>query len=90
VSVVITEFEPERRLVLRGTHGPPIARGHYEHELQPLEGGGSRVTHRMRLSGPMARPIGRLLGRALGAFATPAALSVLADQLPGDGSITRP
>ena len=90
VSVVITEFEPEHRLVLRGTHGPPIARGHYEHELEPLVGGGSRVTHRMRLSGPMARPIGRLLGRALGAFATPAALSVLADQLPGDGSITRP
>ena len=83
VSVVITELVPQRRLVLRGTHGPPIARGHYEHELQPLGGGGSRVTHRMRLTGPLARPIGRLLGRALGAFATPAALSVLAGELPG-------
>ena len=89
VSVVITEFEPQRRLVLRGTHGPPIARGHYEHELDPLPGGGSRVTHRMRLSGPMARPIGRLLGRALGAFATPAALSVLAGQLGGGDSTAR-
>lgn len=82
VSVLITEITPHRRLVLRGTHGPPVARGHYEHELQPLAGGGSLVTHRMRLTGPMALPIGWLLGRALGAFATPAALAAFAALVP--------
>ncbi|MDP9376799.1 MAG: SRPBCC family protein [Actinomycetota bacterium] len=81
VSVEITVLEPQRRLVLRGTHGPPVARGHYEHELAPITGGGSLLTHRMRLTGPLARPIGRLLGGALGVFATPAALTALAAQL---------
>lgn len=81
VSVVITSIELERRLVLRGTHGPPVARGHYEHEVVPASGGGSLVTHRMRLTGPLAAPIGRLLGRALGSFATPSALAALADVL---------
>ena len=79
VSVVVTAIEAPRRLVLRGTHGPPVARGHYEHVLEALEAGVSRVTHRLRLTGPLARPIGRLLGGPLGAFATPPALAALAD-----------
>ena len=79
VQVEITAIEAPRRLVLRGTHGPPVARGHYEHELEPLPDGRTRVTHRLRLTGPLARPIGRLLGRPLSAFATPAALDALAD-----------
>ncbi len=79
VSVEITELEPQRRLVLRGTHGPPVARGHYEHELEPLADGATRVTHRLTLTGPLARPIARVLGRPLAAFATPAALGSLAD-----------
>lgn len=77
VEVVVTEIDAPRRLVLRGTHGPPVARGHYEHELEPLPDGGTRVTHRLRLTGPLARPIGRLLGRPLGAFASPIALEAL-------------
>ena len=85
VSVVISELEPQRRLVLRGTHGPPVARGHYEHEVEPLAAGTSRITHRMTLTGPLARPIGWVLGRPLGAFASPAALQALAALLPGAG-----
>lgn len=81
VSVEITTWEPLRRLVLRGTHGPPVARGHYEHEIAPLLGGGSRVTHRLRLTGPLAYPIARWLGTALGVFATPAALAALSAEL---------
>ena len=81
VRVEVTALEPERRLVLRGTHGPPVARGHYEHEVAPAEGGGSVVTHRMRLTGPLAAPIGRLFGGALGAFAAPPALEALAATL---------
>ena len=60
VRVTVTEVEPRRRLVFEGVHGPPVARGHYEHEIEPLAGGGSRLTHRMRLSGPLARPLGRV------------------------------
>lgn len=78
VDVVVTAIEAPRRLVLRGTHGLPVARGHYEHELESLSDDHSRVTHRLRLTGPLARPIGRLLGRPLSAFATPAALDALA------------
>ncbi len=81
VRVEVTQLEPERRLVLRGTHGPPVARGHYEHMLAPAAHGGSVVTHRMRLTGPLAAPIGRLLGGALGAFAAPPALEALAAAL---------
>ena len=85
VQVVVTAIEAPRRLVLRGTHGPPVARGHYEHEVQPLPDGGSLVTHRLRLTGPLARPIGRLLGRPLGAFAGPVALEALAKVLNSTG-----
>ena len=85
VQVVVTAIDAPQRLVLRGTHGPPVARGHYEHELEPLADGGSLVTHRLRLTGPLGRPIGRLLGRPLGAFATPAALGALAGALPATG-----
>ena len=85
VQVVVTAIEAPRRLVLRGTHGPPVARGHYEHELEALLDGGSLVTHRLRLTGPLARPIGRLLGRALGAFASRSALDALAEALTATG-----
>lgn len=81
VRVEITELEPERWLVLRGTHGPPVARGHYEHRVAPAARGGSVVTHRMRLTGPLAAPIGRLFGGPLGAFAAPAALDALSAAL---------
>jgi uncharacterized protein YndB with AHSA1/START domain len=69
VSVRVEALEPGRRLLLEGTHGPPVARGHYEHVVAPAPGGGSTVTHRMWLTGPLARPIGRLFGGALGVFA---------------------
>ncbi len=85
VHVEVTAIEAPRRLILRGTHGPPVARGHYEHELESLPDGRSRVTHRLRLTGPLARPIGRLLGRPLSAFATPAALDALANAVTATG-----
>ena len=69
VAVRVAEVVPGRRLVLVGTHGPPVARGHYEHEVRLRPGGGSTLTHRMRLTGPLARPIARLFGGALGVSA---------------------
>ena len=78
VSVRVDVVEPERRLVLVGIHGLPVARGHYEHELVALPGGGSRITHRMSLSGPLAAPIARLFGRPLGVSASPEAVAAVA------------
>jgi len=74
VAVRVTALEPGRRLLLEGTHGPPVARGHYEHVVAAAPGGGSGVTHRMWLTGPLAPPVGALFGRALGVFATDAAV----------------
>jgi uncharacterized protein YndB with AHSA1/START domain len=78
VALRVAELVPGRRLVLVGTHGPPVARGHYLHEAAPLPGGGCRVTHRMALSGPLAAPIAALFGRPLGVFGTPAAVEAVA------------
>ena len=78
VAVRVAEVVPERRLVLVGTHGPPVARGHYEHEVVALPGGGSRITHRMSLSGPLAAPIARFFGRPLGVSASPEAVAAVA------------
>lgn len=80
VDVVVDEVEEPRRLVYSGTHGhgPRLAQGHYEHEVATLPGGGSRITHRVRLSGALALPIGIALGRMLGVSATPAAVAAVA------------
>jgi uncharacterized protein YndB with AHSA1/START domain len=78
VHVRVTVAEPARRLVVEAVHGVPLARGHYEHEVAALPGGGARLTHRVRLSGPLARPIGALLGRLLGVSASPAAVAAVA------------
>jgi uncharacterized protein YndB with AHSA1/START domain len=78
VALVVAELEPGRRLVLVGTHGPPVARGHYLHEVVARPGGGSRLTHRMALSGPLAAPIAALFGRPLGVFGTPVAARAVA------------
>jgi hypothetical protein len=72
-----------RRLVLDGTHGPKVARGHYVHEVEPAPGGGS-ITHRMGLSGALAAPIGLLFGRVLGVSASPEAVRAVA-RLAEDG-----
>ncbi len=77
VRVRVAALEPGRRLLLEGTHGPAVARGHYEHLVVPAPGGGSTVTHRMWLTGPLAHPIGRLFGGALGVFAGPEAMDRL-------------
>lgn len=78
LSVRVAEVVPGRRLVFDGIHGPPVARGHYEYELLPAPGaGGSRIVHRVRLSGPLAAPIARLFGRALGVSATPQAVAAV-------------
>jgi uncharacterized protein YndB with AHSA1/START domain len=78
VDVVVAVAEPGRRLVLDGTHGPKVARGHYEHEVAPRAGGGATITHRMALSGPLAAPIGAVLGRMLGVSASPEAVRAVA------------
>jgi uncharacterized protein YndB with AHSA1/START domain len=84
VRVRVTEATAGRRLVLEGTHGPPVARGHYEHEVTARSGGGSTVVHRMRLSGPLARPLAAVLGRALGVFAQDAAVRKVVELAAGD------
>ena len=82
VRVRVEALEPGRHLLLEGTHGPAVARGHYEHHVAPAAGaGGSTVTHRMWLTGPLAAPIGRLFGGALGVFAGAEAMDRLAAAL---------
>lgn len=80
VDVEVAEVAEGRRLVFSGTHGhgPRLAQGHYEHEVEGLPGGGSRITHRMRLSGALAAPIGLTLGKMLGVSATPGAVQAVA------------
>jgi len=78
VSVRVAEVVPGRRLVFDGIHGLPVARGHYEYELSPAPGGeGTRLVHRVRLSGPLAAPIARFFGRPLGVSATPEAVAAV-------------
>lgn len=80
VDVEVAEVVEGERLVFAGTHGhgPRLAQGHYEHEVVELPGGGSQITHRMRLSGALAAPIGLTLGRMLGVSATPGAVAAVA------------
>ncbi len=78
VRVRVAELVPGRRLVLEGTHGPPVARGRYEHEVVPSAAGGSALTHGVRLTGPLARPIALLFGRALAVSATDEAARAVA------------
>lgn len=77
LGVTVAEVLEERRLVFDGVHGLPVATGHYVYELEPLEGGRSRLTHRVALSGPLAAPIARRFGRALGVSASPEALAAV-------------
>ncbi len=80
VNVEVVEVQPGRRLVYRGTHGhgPRLAQGHYEHTIQALPGGGSRITHRMSITGLLAVPLGAALGRMLAVSATPDAVRAVA------------
>lgn len=78
VAVEVTELVPGCRLVLQGTHGPAVARGHYEHEVVPDGAGGSVLTHSMALSGLLARPIARFFSRPLGVSASEEALRAVA------------
>lgn len=80
LDVEVAEVAEGARLVFSGTHGhgPRLAQGHYEHEVTALAGGGSRLTHRVRLSGALAVPIGLTLGRMLGVSATPEAVAAVA------------
>ncbi len=83
VALVVAALLPGRRLVLVGTHGPPVARGHYVHEVVPLPGGACRLTHRMALSGPLAGPIAALFGRPLGVFGSEGAARAVAEAARG-------
>jgi uncharacterized protein YndB with AHSA1/START domain len=90
VRVRVTEAVAGRRLVLEGTHDPPVARGHYEHEVIARSGGGSTIVHRMRLAGPLSRPLAAVLGRALGVFAHDAAVRKVAELATGDPAAAPP
>ncbi len=80
VDVEVISADAPRRLSFAGTHGhgPRLAQGHYEHEVEPLPGGGSRITHRMSLSGALALPLSLTLGRMLGVSATQEAVAAVA------------
>ena len=78
LAVEVAEAEPGRRLSFTGVHGLPVARGHYEYEVQARPGGGSRLTHRVSLSGPLAAPIARFFGAPLGVSASPDAVAAVA------------
>lgn len=78
VSLVVEEVDPERRLVLRGVHGLPVAAGHYEHEIEPLGDGRCAVTIRMRVDGIAAPLVRRLAGRMISAWAGADSLERLA------------
>ena len=80
VDVEVTDVTPGERLVLSGTHGhgPKVAQGHYEHIVAAHPHGGSRITHRMGLTGVLALPISLALGRMLAASATPEAVAAVA------------
>ncbi len=86
VDVEVAEVAPGRRLVYRGTHGhgPRLAQGHYEHDVQALPDGGSRLLLRMSLSGLLALPLSLTLSRMLGVSATPEAARALARLAEGD------
>lgn len=80
VDVEVVAVEPGRRLAYAGTHGhgPKLAQGHYEQTVEPLPGGGARITHRMGLTGALALPIGKTLGKMLGVSATLPAVAAVA------------
>jgi len=85
VHVTVDVAEPGRRLCFTGIHGLPVARGHYEYEVEPRPGGGSRLTHRVRLSGPLAGLIARFFAAPLGVSAGSEAVTAvvrLAEQAP--------
>ena len=78
VAVQVEAVDPGRELSFVGIHGLPVARGHYRYAVEPLSGGGSRLTHRVSLSGPLAAPIARFFGRPLGVSASPEAVAAVA------------
>jgi uncharacterized protein YndB with AHSA1/START domain len=65
-SFELVEVEPERRFVSKGK--PPGASLIFEHMLEPLNGG-TRITHRATLEGPLtflwSPVIGRIIKRGL-------------------------
>ena len=57
---VVTEVEPGRRLT--DVTRLSLARMTFEHEWAPSPGGGTTLTHRVIIAGPLAGLFGRLIG----------------------------
>lgn len=87
VSLVVAEVMPERRLVLRGVHGLPVAAGHYEHEIEPLGETRCAVTIRMRVDGVAAPLVRRFAGRMISAWAGEESLERLTVMIRERGAI---
>lgn len=61
-SLVFTKVEPGRRFT--NASRLPLARLEVDHRIQP-ENRGSRFTHTVTITGPLAPLFGRLVGRAI-------------------------
>jgi uncharacterized protein YndB with AHSA1/START domain len=80
----VTHVEPGRRLtdIVR----LPLALMSFDHEWTPLPDGGTRLTHRVAIEGPLAPVFGRVIGRKL-ARELPTAMASLA-AAPGGRPVT--
>ena len=76
--VQLEEVVPGERLVFAASHQRRVAELHYVHELEETAAGTTRVTHRLELSGPLARLVERIAGRKMAA-AMPESMRRLVD-----------
>ncbi len=63
IQSVITEIEPERRYADQTEFAGVLLR--FSHTLTPLAAGGTRVAHRLEISGPAADQVAPELGPAI-------------------------
>ena len=62
-TMVVTEFEPPRRWVWEGRSFETLTR--FEHQFEPVDGGGTRIWFLAWMSGPIAGPMGWIYGRMM-------------------------
>ena len=63
VKFVLTRVEEGR--AFSDSASLPLARMRFHHELAPAAGGGTKVTHRVEISGPLGPVFGWLIGRGI-------------------------
>ncbi len=63
ITSVIVEATENRSYADQTTLGEVTLR--FSHTLEPLEGGGTKVTHRLEITGPAAEAVGPELGPAI-------------------------